>query len=29
VENYRVIYVIEEEIVTVEVMKVKYRKEVY
>jgi len=29
VGDYRVIYVIEEEIVTVEVIKVKHRKEVY
>ena len=29
VGDYRVIYVIEEEIVTVEVVKVRHRKEVY
>ena len=29
VGDYRVIYAIEEEIVTVEVVKVRYRKEVY
>ncbi len=29
VGNYRIIYAIEEEIVTVEVIKVKHRKEVY
>jgi mRNA interferase RelE/StbE len=29
VGDYRVIYAIEEEIVTVEVIKVKHRKEVY
>jgi len=29
VGNYRIIYAIEEEIVTVEVVKVRHRKEVY
>ena len=29
VGDYRIIYAIEEEIVTVEVIKVKHRKEVY
>jgi len=29
VGDYRIIYAIEEEIVTVEVVKVKHRKEVY
>ena len=29
VGDYRVIYIIEEEIVTVEVVKVRHRKEVY
>jgi len=29
VGDYRVIYAIEEEIVTVEVIKVKHRKEIY
>ena len=29
VGDYRVIYAIEEEIVTVEVIKIKHRKEVY
>ena len=29
VRDYRVIYAIEEEIVTVEVIKIKHRKEVY
>jgi len=29
VGDYRVIYVIEEEIVTVEVVKVRHRKDVY
>ncbi|MDQ7046472.1 MAG: type II toxin-antitoxin system RelE/ParE family toxin [Sulfurovum sp.] len=29
VGDYRVIYLIEEEIVTVEIIKIKHRKEVY